>query len=183
MIGDLDQHTQAIFKNKAQEFEAPIVFVDELLIALENFALEGYQLKNFKTALVAMNQLGFNITLSEQEASLTKLAERTGFFGRIQIWQENPLIIMDVSHNVAGIKATLPIVTSKCQGKLFILYGAAQDKDVAQIIPLFPTEAHLAACVFSNPRSKTFEDWKKLGIHTIYEHLDMALEQIKELLS
>lgn len=183
VIGDLDQHTQAIFKNKAQELEAPILFVDEFMIALENFALEGYQLKNFKTALVAMNQLGFKITSLEQKASLTKLAERTGFFGRIQIWQEKPLIIMDVSHNVAGIKATLPIVISKCQGKLFILYGAAQDKDVAQIMALFPAEAHLAACVFSNPRSKTFEDWKKLGIHTIYEHLDMALEQIKEQMS
>jgi folylpolyglutamate synthase/dihydropteroate synthase len=55
------------------------------------------------------------------------------------------------------------------------LYGASKDKDAREILDLFPKNAHVAACVFRNPRSKNLADWKSLGIETVFEDLPSAI--------
>jgi folylpolyglutamate synthase/dihydropteroate synthase len=70
------------------------------------------------------------------------------------------------------------MIKQQLQGKLFILYGAAKDKDAAEILALFPDNATLAACTFSNPRSKTIVDWQSLGVNEIYTDVNVAIKEI-----
>jgi len=60
------------------------------------------------------------------------------------------------------------------------LYGAAKDKDASEILALFPSQAKVAACIFSNPRSKNLEEWQALGVQTVYDNLPLAIDDLKK---
>jgi dihydrofolate synthase/folylpolyglutamate synthase len=180
VIGEKSKATQTIFEQRAAVLNAPIYFSENDNEPIENLPLSGYQATNLKTALMALKAIGFDILPQTLFAALENLSRNTGIFGRLETWQQAPKIILDVSHNPAGIAATLPLIEKQCAGQLFILYGASKDKDAKEILDLFPKQAHVAACVFSNLRSKSIADWQQLGVQTIFEDLPSAIEQLEK---
>ena len=180
VIGEKSEATQTIFEQRAAVLNAPIYFSENDNEPIENLPLSGYQATNLKTALMALKAIGFDILPQTLFAALENLSRNTGIFGRLETWQQAPKIILDVSHNPAGIAATLPLIEKQCAGQLFILYGASKDKDAKEILDLFPKQAHVAACVFSNLRSKSIDDWQQLGVQTIFEDLPSAIEQLEK---
>jgi dihydrofolate synthase/folylpolyglutamate synthase len=180
VIGDKTPATQTIFQEKASLLNAPIYFSEDFQSELAPLPLLGYQKNNFNTALLALQTIGFTFSFEQQLSALENLRSNTGFFGRLEVLQNEPKIIIDVSHNPAGVKATLPLIEKECKGQLYILYGAAKDKDASEILALFPSQAKVAACIFSNPRSKNLEDWQALGVQTVYDLLPLAIEDIKK---
>jgi len=180
VIGEKSEATQMIFKQRAAVLNAPIYFSENDNEPIENLPLSGYQAINLKTALMALKAIGFEILPQTLFAALENLSRNTGIFGRLETWQQAPKIILDVSHNPAGIAATLPLIEKQSAGQLFILYGASKDKDAKEILDLFPKQAHVAACVFSNLRSKSIADWQQLGVQTIFEDLPSAIEQLEK---
>ena len=180
VIGEKSEATQTIFEQRAAVLNAPIYFSENDNEPIENLPLSGYQATNLKTALMALKAIGFDILPQTLFAALENLSRNTGIFGRLETWQQAPKIILDVSHNPAGIAATLPLIEKQCAGQLFILYGASKDKDAKEILDLFPKQAHVAACVFSNLRSKSIADWQQLGVQTIFEDLPSAIEQLEK---
>jgi dihydrofolate synthase/folylpolyglutamate synthase len=180
VIGEKSIITQVIFEAQSSVLNAPIYFSDDFKDLVQTLPLTGYQVNNFKTALLALKVLGFEISPRTQLTALENLKTNTGFFGRFEIWQVAPKIIIDVSHNPAGIAATIPLIEKECEGQLFILYGAAKDKDAQEILDLFPKQANVAACVFSNPRSKTAADWQLLGVEQLFEDLPSAIFEIEK---
>jgi dihydrofolate synthase/folylpolyglutamate synthase len=180
VIGEKSIITQVIFEAQSSVLNAPIYFSDDFKDLVQTLPLAGYQVNNFKTALLALKVLGFEISPRTQLTALENLKTNTGFFGRFEIWQVAPKIIIDVSHNPAGIAATIPLIEKECEGQLFILYGAAKDKDAQEILDLFPKQANVAACVFSNPRSKTAADWQLLGVEQLFEDLPSAIFEIEK---
>ncbi len=180
VIGEKSELTQHIFIQKSTAVSAPIYFATDLDLNNEALPVEGYQKQNLQTALLALKLLDFKFDKAHINAALQHLKQNTGFFGRFQVISKAPMIVVDVSHNVAGIHATLPLIEQQLKGQLYILYGASQDKDAAEILALFPKDAKIAACVFSNPRSKSIQDWQALGIKTIYADLPGALQDIQK---
>jgi dihydrofolate synthase/folylpolyglutamate synthase len=180
VIGEKSTATQVIFEQQSSLRNAPIYFIDDTYLDTTHLNLDGYRLTNFKTALMALKIIGFDLSTPTQIAALENLSSNTGFFGRLEPWQQEPKIILDVSHNPAGIAATLPLIEEQCAGQLFILYGASKDKDAKEILDLFPKQAQVAACVFSNPRSKSVADWQQLGVASIFEDLPSAIAQIEK---
>ncbi len=180
VIGDKSLATQTIFQEKASLLNAPFYFSEDTQFEISQLPLLGYQKNNFNTALLALQTIGFEFSSEQQLSALENLRSNTGFFGRLDVFQTNPKIIIDVSHNPAGITATLPLIENECEGQLYILYGAAKDKDASEILTLFPNHAVVAACIFSNPRSKNLQEWQALGVQTVYNNLPQALEDIKK---
>lgn len=180
VIGEKVLVSQKIFQEKASLLNAPIYFSEDIHFEISKLPLLGYQKHNFNTALLALYKIGFEFSFEQQLSALENLRSNTGFFGRLEVLQNEPKIIIDVSHNPAGVKATLPLIENECQGQLYILYGAAKDKDAQEILALFPSLAKVAACVFSNPRSKNRHEWQSLGVQTVYDNLPFALEDIKK---
>ena len=180
VIGDKSPVTQTIFQEKASLLNASIYFSEDIQFKISQLPLLGYQKNNFNTALLALQTIGFEFSSEQQLSALENLRSNTGFFGRLDVIQTNPKIIIDVSHNPAGITATLPLIENECEGQLYILYGAAKDKDASEILTLFPSHAVVAACIFSNPRSKNLQEWQSLGVQTVYNDLLQALENIKK---
>jgi dihydrofolate synthase/folylpolyglutamate synthase len=180
VIGDKTPATQTIFQEKASLLNAPIYFSEDFQFELAHLPLLGYQKNNFNTALLTLQTIGFTFSFEQQLSALENLRSNTGFFGRFEVLEIEPKIIIDVSHNPAGITATLPLIQNECEGQLSILYGAAKDKDASEILALFPSQAKVAACIFSNPRSKNLEEWQALGVQTVYDNLPLAIDDLKK---
>jgi dihydrofolate synthase/folylpolyglutamate synthase len=154
VIGQTQVELAAIFRNVARNQHAPIYFADEenweILNSLE---LPELQKTNLKTALCALAKLKISFSEETVTKAITKLFQNTGLFGRLTKVHENPFVYLDVSHNQDGIRATLKDLDNYPFNKLHIVYGASQDKNVPEILSLFPEKAAIHLCQFQNNRS------------------------------
>jgi dihydrofolate synthase/folylpolyglutamate synthase len=110
VIGEKKEETMEVFQKSAHQSQAPIFFTEEFSFDTTHLNLDGYQQVNFNTASLTLQTIGIEITPELQSKALENLFHNTGFFGRLQVWQNMPKIILDVSHNPAGIAATLPLI-------------------------------------------------------------------------
>ena len=191
VIGRSTIETHEVFKNKATNESAEIIFCDDLpLPDASSLPLLGhYQQENARTVYTAvdiLNRHGFQLSNTHIRKGLKNLKVNTGIFGRMEVIQRNPLIILDVSHNEEGIRSTLDFIQSQNKGKLFIIYGSSSDKDLQSILPLFPRNAHLSFCAFSNARSLTINQLKEIATSRnpkaqCFTNIFEALDEIKKL--
>ncbi|MEM9836893.1 MAG: folylpolyglutamate synthase/dihydrofolate synthase family protein [Bacteroidota bacterium] len=169
VIGETHPETVAVFTAKAQSTNSKIIFADqewqvkslaetnqhsyfEVLrkgeIFLENMAanLHGpFQYKNLQTALASLwelDQLGaYKLDLAELAASWSSLSSLTYYIGRWQLLGHAPDIIVDSAHNEGGLQIVTERLAQQVTGQLHIVLGVVNDKDLANILPLFPTTA------------------------------------------
>jgi dihydrofolate synthase/folylpolyglutamate synthase len=188
VIGKTDQHTRGVFQEKANTEHAEISLCDELPLPdyTELKLLGTYQQENLRTVLEAVNKLntlGFIVSEGTIRKGLQNIRKHTGIFGRMEIIGQDPLTILDVSHNVDGIQRSLSYIQSLSKERLYLIYGSSADKDISSILPLFPKDASLAFCAFSNARSlkvKQLEEFAA-GIHprpSIHINIHEALEDV-----
>lgn len=162
IIGEREEKTAAIFTKIGKAKNSTISFASDLTIEVpQNFPLLGaYQLSNYKLVKRALEVLQdtFPITAQQIQQGLENLSANTGFFGRLQKVQSNPTIIYDVSHNEAGITATLQSFPSS--QKLIIIYGTSSDKDLGAIFQHFGKQHTYLMTEFSSERSAKMDDLK-----------------------
>ncbi len=188
VIGKTDELTRGVFQDKANTEHAEISLCDELPLPdyPELRLLGTYQQENLRTVLEAVNKLntlGFILSEDTIRKGLQNIRKHTGIFGRMEIIGKDPLTILDVSHNVDGIQRSLSYIQSLSNGRLYLIYGSSADKDISSILPLFPKDASLAFCVFSNARSLKVEQLEEFaaGIHprpSIHTNIHEALEDV-----
>jgi dihydrofolate synthase/folylpolyglutamate synthase len=182
VIGERQIETTIVFEKKAQEQNTSIIFSQEFQLPFE-LNIEGYQSKNLKTALVTLSLLAYSIDETLVEKALKNLRRNSGLFGRMEIVQKNPTLILDVSHNKEGIEATLKSLKLAENTKLTILFGASQDKAIEEMITLFPKNAEIHLCTFKNERSQTFERLQEikernLNIKAVHKEVNQAIKLI-----
>ena len=155
---------QGIFKTKAEELGSVYFDLDEQIDIPKNFPLLGvYQKDNFRLALSSLQKLkefGFSTNSDHASKGLEKLNTNTGFKARLQVWKQDPLTILDVSHNPDGIKSTLETIREINQGELHIIYGTSSDKDISSILNQFPENCKLYLTEFTNPRTAKIDQLK-----------------------
>ncbi len=182
VIGERQFETTNVFEKKAQEQNTSIIFSQEFQLQFE-LNLAGYQYKNLKTALVTLSLLYYSIDEKLVEKALKNLRRNSGLFGRMEIVQKNPTLILDVSHNKEGIEATLKSLKLNENAKLTILFGASQDKAIEEMVSLFPKNAEIHLCIFKNERSQTFERLQEikqsnLNIKAVHQEVNQAIKQL-----
>ena len=87
------------------------------------------------------------------------MKKQTGLLGRWEIISESPLVICDVAHNEAGLKAVFEQVHSIPHKKLRIVYGMVKDKDIEKALALLPKEAEY---YFTQPQLPRALDYQSL---------------------
>ncbi len=190
IIGSATAATQHVFEQKAATQKAPIIFCDKLSSESNKFKtplLGTYQQENLQTVLIAvqsLNNMGYNIIDTQIQEGLDRIVQNTGFFGRMQIINEHPLVILDVSHNEAGIKQTLESMKHLNKGKLHLIYGSSSDKDYRQIIQSIPADTSLNLCSFKNERSLSHATLESLAMQMeshppVFEDVNSAIETVK----
>lgn len=150
-----DPSLKSVFREAASRRGAQVVFVDESASAIEikegigstvidaevsgseyrqlEINLGGkHQVSNALTALLALRVLvsgGIAIKPDALRLGLTNIRVNTGHSGRLDILKQQPLVILDVAHNPAGVEALVGSL-GPLRGKAgVLLFGAMRDKD------------------------------------------------------
>jgi dihydrofolate synthase / folylpolyglutamate synthase len=102
-----------------------------------------YQSRNLQAVFGAFLILKplFGISESHITDGIRNVIRNTGFAGRWQILNHEPLTICDTGHNREGLKYVIDQVKRIPKSALHMILGFVNDKELADVLPLFPSEA------------------------------------------
>lgn len=157
VIGEYVAETKPVFFDKANEMKSEIYFASDLIEETYPSALLGdYQIHNKKTVFQTIKVLQDKKLLSVSEMAIKNgflnVVKNTGLKGRWQILGENPKIICDTAHNSHALKIVLNQLKKEKFEKLHIVLGVVNDKNLTEILPLFPQYATYYFCKPDIPR-------------------------------
>ena len=155
VIGEYTDETRPVFLAKANETGSAIYFASEREFPEYDSDLKGdYQKQNRKTVLQTLEVLKaqFAITEDNIRAGLLHVNRNTGFKGRWQQIHANPTAIADTAHNSHGLKLVMQQLSRQQFKTLRMVLGVVNDKDLQDILPLFPKEAVYYFCKPDVPR-------------------------------
>ena len=102
-----------------------------------------YQTNNLLTVLATYKQLkekGWNIADEHLREGLKNVKKLTGLFGRWDIVNTNPMLVLDVAHNAQGIKQLIQQIALTPHKNLHIILGMVNDKDHDEVLRLLPKD-------------------------------------------
>jgi dihydrofolate synthase/folylpolyglutamate synthase len=157
VIGEYTPETKPVFLAKAKECNSEIYFASDLITETYPSDLIGdYQIHNKKTVLqtiVILNtQKEFKITPENIKSGLLQVVKNTGLQGRWQQLGEFPKVICDTAHNKNGLEIVINQIQKEKFEKLHIVLGVVNDKDLDEVLPLFPKNAIYYFCKPNIPR-------------------------------
>jgi dihydrofolate synthase/folylpolyglutamate synthase len=148
VIGEYQEETFPVFQRQAKAMQSELIKAfdqnpPEWFQDHSDFDLQGpYQQKNRLTVFTGIQELiaqGWEINEQALEIGMKNAAQSTGLMGRWQ-WIE-PRVLCDTAHNVAGLAFVLKRLGELEYRQLHIVLGVVSDKDLAEILPLFPESA------------------------------------------
>ncbi len=180
VVGEQKPETMPVFLDKAQNMQAPLTWSGKnyriqshrhqsnRLIAevIETGSLHTspysldltgiYQLKNLLTVLESVNILrtsNWNITDHAIRSALDNVKTITGFSGRWEVLQNDPMLVLDVAHNTHGLAQVLEQLRLTPHKKLHIVLGMVNDKQIDDVLRMLPTSANYYFTQASIPRA------------------------------
>jgi dihydrofolate synthase/folylpolyglutamate synthase len=170
IIGEYIPETLPVFVAKAKECNSEIYFAADLIFENHTSDLIGdYQLHNKKTVLqtiaVLNTQKVFKITPDDTKSGLLNVVKNTGLQGRWQQLSEFPKAICDTAHNRNGLEIVLNQIKKEDFDNLHIVLGVVNDKDLEDILPLFPKGANYYFCKPNIPRGLDPQILKQKAAH------------------
>lgn len=178
VIGKRQEETVSVFEAVAKFKDASIIYAEDFSFPTNKY--ESYLAENWRTANTTLEVLGIRFSNVEREEAAEKMPQRSGLFGRMYYLRRNPDVLLDVSHNVDGLRATL-VYLKQQNRKVKVIFGASKDKDIKSMLTLFPKDYELNLCTFSNERSVSLEELKEVKssneqIQTIHRDINAAIE-------
>lgn len=157
VIGEYTSETKPVFEKKANETQSDIFFASDLIEETYPSVLLGdYQKQNKKTVLQAIrvlqSQNQFQISKENIKNGFWNVVKNTGLQGRWQQLKETPKVICDTAHNKHGLEIVMNQVSNQKFDKLHLVLGVVNDKDLEDILPLFPKNATYYFCRPNIPR-------------------------------
>lgn len=157
VIGEYTTETQPVFLAKAKANQAEIYFSSDLISEEFPSDLMGdYQTHNKKTVLqtiaVLNSQKEFKIFQEDIKSGLLQVVKNTGLQGRWQQLGDSPKVICDTAHNKNGLEIVMYQIQKEKFDTLHIVLGVVNDKDLDEVLPLFPKNAIYYFCKPNIPR-------------------------------
>ena len=157
VIGEYTSETQPVFLTTAKANQSPLYFASDAIATTYPSDLIGdYQIHNKKTVmqtLTVLNQhTAFKTTESHWKAGLSQVVKNTGLEGRWQQLGASPKIICDTAHNTHGLSIVLNQIQNEPFDQLHFVLGVVNDKDLDEVLPLFPKNAIYYFCKPNIPR-------------------------------
>jgi len=188
VIGEKNVATQNVFMRAAEQNGSAIYFAedkyvvedyelspDRISVAVLNreadiitkydLDLPGiYQLKNILTILRATDLVqDFKLAESNIQHALKNVKDLTGLHGRWEIIHRNPTVVLEVAHNKDGVGQMFEHIRQLSFDKLRIVMGMVKDKDVNQVLSLFPTSAMYYFTQANIPRALDAADLRSMA--------------------
>ena len=209
VIGETQEEIDKIFLTKAIQNHSPIFFADNRyecvnkeiiqniqhltivdkaqmnILKIKTDLLGEYQSKNVITVLQSINvmkSLGWQMNHIDIENIFTETKLLLGFRGRFDVIEKKRKIILDASHNEAGIEALFLQIGKIKKEKLHIIIGFVKDKEVEKVLQLFPTDARYYFVEANIPRALAKDELKKMAetfsLHgNVFENISDAISE------
>ena len=143
VIGSRDKKTEKVFLEVAKNFSAPIFFTEDSISEFSTDLKGTYQSKNIQTAILVLNclpQVKFKKSIIQQ--GLLNVISNTDLMGRWQSVNSSPQVILDVAHNKEGLTMIREQLNFMEYGRLYLVMGFVQGRNVAELLSLFPNDAY-----------------------------------------
>lgn len=187
VIGEYTKKTKIVFLNKAKENNSEIFFASDLIKETYQSELLGdYQTHNKKTVLqtikVLQSQNEFKVSEENIKNGFQKVIKNTRLQGRWQQLKESPKVICDTAHNSHGLKIVLNQIQNEKFEQLHIVLGIVNDKDLNEILTLFPKNAKYYFSKPNIPRGLNAEILQKKAMDfqlngKVYNSISNAYQQ------
>jgi dihydrofolate synthase/folylpolyglutamate synthase len=157
VIGEYTPETLPVFLATAAANKAEIYFASDLISETYPSDLLGdYQTHNKKavvqTLKILNEQTDFKVSAENIKSGLLHVVKNTGLLGRWQQLGENPKVICDTAHNKNGLEIVLNQIQKETFNHLHIVLGVVNDKELDEVLPLFPQNATYYFCKPNIPR-------------------------------
>lgn len=148
VISEFQEETAVVFNAVARERQSKIIYAAETIPAsYKTSLLGGYQVKNVKGVVATIRELNdFVIDEDHIAKGLINVGANTGLLGRWQILGEHPTVVCDTAHNLEGLSMVLDQIKKQQFTDLHLVIGFVKEKNLDQILPLFPKIAHYYFC-------------------------------------
>lgn len=158
VVGQSHRETEGIFRKLALVQDATIAFADQQFpMDVPPCPLKGnYQKENFQTALISIDQLrqrGMEISDEHIKEGFANVVSNTGLRGRWETLRTHPKVICDVGHNREGIEHIADQLANTPHHDMHLVLGFVSDKEVIDLLKLFPENTSLYLCQPSIPRA------------------------------
>lgn len=179
VIGETHPESAPVFRAKAAEMHAPVLFADahfEARLLEENFNhsvfdiyqdgrlrfarldlnLSGdFQRLNVQTVLQAADLLReiFGIEDTHIRQGLSGLKHLTRMIGRWDLISENPRVLADSAHNEGGLHIAMEQIKKMSYRQLHMVIGVVQDKDIQSVLRILPQTARYYFAKAGVPRA------------------------------
>lgn len=165
VIGEYHKETKEIFATLAQERNAPLIEAYDFdSLPMQSDLKGAYQKHNIRTVQVAIAQLqkkGWAIGIQHIAKGLKSVSTNTGLLGRWQELGQAPKILCDTGHNKEGLQYVMRQLREEKFDRLHIVLGVVSDKNLEDILPLFPKRATYYFCCPNVPRGKEVQKLRK----------------------
>ena len=157
VIGEYTPETQPVFLEKASVNNSQIYFASDLISeTFPSDLLGDYQDHNKKTVIqtitILNEQTDFKVSSENLKSGLMHVVRNTGLLGRWQQLGKNPKVICDTAHNKNGLEIVLNQIQKETFDHLHIVLGVVNDKELDEVLPLFPKNATYYFCKPNIPR-------------------------------
>ncbi len=208
VIGETQVETEKIFFTKSLFCQAPIFYADQryqavqvkdvgrkqMVKIIDKSALQSlhiytdlmghYQAKNIITVMMTlevMKNLGWKFERLHYENVFSDVAGQSGLRGRFELIQLKPRVIFDVSHNEAGISALFAQINKRQSGRLYIVTGFVKDKEIREILKLFPRDAQYYFVQADMPRALSANELAELATKaglegSVFPSIEIAIQ-------
>ena len=101
------------------------------------------QKKNIQTVAAAFGIIAgmFGLTGDHFVRGVANVVLNTGLMGRWQVLAQSPLTVCDTGHNREGLEYVVRQLKATPGKVLHMVIGFVNDKDLSQVLPLFPSDA------------------------------------------
>ncbi len=168
VIGEVIPETRNVFEQKATAQKAELHYAQQEFSVLFNdyrqdslqveltetksgtvhqyeLDLPGiYQSKNVLTVLSSvrvLQQKDWKISEEHLQAALKQSKQLNGLHGRWEVIHRNPTLVLDVGHNVDGVKQVVNQLEKCNYHQLHLIIGMVKDKDISSVLSLLPKDA------------------------------------------
>lgn len=202
IVGEQRRSLRHVFEERAHAVHAPLTFAhdvvsvevdkchpdlsmtvnvidDQYRHVLTTDLCGAHQAQNIATVMAALPAIRQLVDVSDAHvtAGLRSVRATTGLEGRIQLLRATPPLVLDVSHNPAGIAALIDTLRQCGYGdtRWNVIFGAMSDKDVRGMLQqLAPVAETLHCCSINYKRAMHADELARIateiGIADVIPH-------------
>lgn len=189
VIGETQPETREVFIKKAEAIGSEICFADQVF-EVERISVDGegqtfsvswtntgswptirlsvsgsYQQQNLVTVLGSLEYIRthFEVQVEQMLTGLAHIQELTGIQGRWQVLGQEPLVIAESAHNLAGVKVAMEQLAQLSFSNLHMVWGMVSDKDPVPVLELLPRSAQYYFVRPDIPRGLDAQQLREIG--------------------